>query len=138
MIRYTSELIKNTSIHNWSGRQTNTILTSSKLVKAYREGVDQQINTPLIKTLLKYDYVMFIEKLKEGFEFQYQDYTYTIIKVKQWIRVTAIYTKSLNTNNPLIRLNNVVLSQSLIDNMKDLNYCNDVKDILGELLKRGI
>lgn len=138
MIRYTSELIKNTSLQNWNGRQTNQILTSSKLVKAYREGVDIKINTPLIKTLLKYDYVMFIEKLKEGFEFQYQDYTYTIIKVKQWVRVTAIYTKSLNTNNPIIRLNNVVLSQSLIDNMNGLNYCNDVKDILGELLKRGI
>lgn len=138
MIRYTSELLHNTAIQNWNGRQTNTILTSSKLVKAYREGVDLKINTPLIKTLLKYDYVMFIDKLKQGFEFQYQDYTYTIQKVKQWIRVTAIYTKSLNTSNPIIRLNNVVLSQSLIDSMNGLNYCNDVKDILGELLKRGI
>ena len=138
MIKYTSELLHNTAIQHWSGRQTNNILTSSKLVKAYREGVDKKINTPLIKTLLKYDYVMFIDKLKQGFEFEYQDYTYTIIKVKQWIRVTAIYTKSLNTPNPIIRLNNAVLSQSLIDNMNGLNYCNDVKDILGELLKRGI
>lgn len=138
MIKYTSELIKNTSLQNWNGRQTNTILTSSKNVKALRNGIDLKVNTPIIKNVLKYDYIAFIDKIREGIEFQYQDYTYTIIKVKQWIRVTAIYTKSLNTNNPIIRLNNVVLSQSLIDNMNGLNYCNDVKDILGELLKRGI
>lgn len=75
-----SELVRISNfLQNWDGRQTSKIKTVNTKIKKYHENnEDSLINVTILKTLEEYDYNSYLQILKNGVSFIYQQSTYNL------------------------------------------------------------